>query len=648
MKKLSKYITTPIYYVNGEAHIGHAYTTFIADSIARYERLKGEETFFLTGTDEHGQKIEESAKKAGKPTQEFADEISATFKKLWDEFGISYDKFIRTTDEEHKKGVQKAFLKMYQKGDIYKGEYEGHYCVSCEAFFPETQLVDGEFCPDCGRSTTVVKEESYFFKLSNYETKLLEYYEQHPEFILPKSRANEVVNFVKGGLRDLSVTRTSFSWGVKLPKEVNDPKHVMYVWLDALLNYVTALGYGSDDTTLMEKFWPADIHLVGKDILRFHAIYWPAFLMSLELPLPKHIAAHGWWTRDGEKMSKSKGNVVHPKEVADAYGVENLRYFMLREVPFGQDGDFSQRAFIDRINSDLSNDLGNLLNRVIGMSGKYSDFVIDSKDVMQYHQNEIQKVNDVLDSLDAFMENVQPHRYLEELWKLFAIGNGIIQEAEPWAKMKAGKSDEALATVALVANILAKAAVMLSPVMPQTAQKVADALGFDIDNAAYKALVVDKELLATFTIKKIPPLFPKIEEPLMPEAPQAQPNAKEEGDRKETAKKEEDNLIEIGQFFETSLKVGTVVEAQEVPKSKKLLKLQVDLGEEKPRQIVAGIKEFYSAEELTGTQVCVVANLKPAKLMGIVSEGMLLAAKDDEGLCLIRPEKPKKAGTPIG
>jgi len=644
---LSKYITTPIYYVNGEAHIGHAYTTFIADTLARYERLKGEDTFFLTGTDEHGQKIEESALKANKPTQQFADEISATFKNLWDEFGISYDKFIRTTDEEHMKGVQKAFEVMFAKGDIYKDFYEGHYCVSCETFFPETQLVDGEFCPDCGRTTSVVKEESYFFKLSNYEDKLLKYYEEHPEFIMPKSRANEVVNFVKGGLRDLSVTRTSFSWGVKMPKSLNDDKHVMYVWLDALLNYVTALGYGSDEKDM--KYWPADVHFVGKDILRFHAIYWPAFLMSLDLPLPKHIGAHGWWTRDGEKMSKSKGNVVSPKEVADAYGVENLRYFMLREVPFGQDGDFSQRAFIDRINSELSNDLGNLLNRIIGMSGKYSDFVIDSKDVAKFHATELNKMNEVLDSLDSFIENFQTHRYLEELWKLFAIGNGVIQEYEPWVKMKNGKEDEALATVGVVANILARAAVMLHPVMPETTKTIADALSFTIDTASYKNLIVEKNLLPTFTIKKVPPLFPRVEEPLMQEAPKEEPNPpKQETKTKETPKEEEDNLITIGQFFETSLKVGTVIEAEEVPKSKKLLKLQVDLGEGEPRQIVAGIKEFYSAEELVATQVCVVANLKPAKLMGLMSAGMLLAAKDEDGLCLVRPEKPKKAGTPIG
>ncbi len=639
---MNKYITTPIYYVNGEAHIGHAYTTFIADTVARYERLKGNKTYFLTGTDEHGQKIEESAQKNSKPTQEFADEISATFKDLWDDFDISYDKFIRTTDEDHMIGVKKAFEVMYNKGDIYKDFYEGHYCVSCETFFPETQLIDGGFCPDCGRTTNVVKEESYFFRLSNYEDKLLKYYEDNPDFVLPRSRINEVKNFVKGGLRDLSVTRTSFTWGVKLPDSIGDDKHVMYVWLDALMNYVTALGYGKDEENM--DFWPASTQFVGKDILRFHAIYWPAFLMSLDLPLPKHIGAHGWWTRDGEKMSKSKGNVVSPREVSNAYGVENLRYFMLREVPFGQDGDFSQRALIDRVNSELANDLGNLLNRIIGMSAKYSDYEIDSVDVQKYHSKELDIMNKVLDSLDNFMQNLQTHRYLEELWKLFALGNGAIQEYEPWVKMKEDKKDEALATVALIANILAKAAIMLSPIMPETTNIIADTLNFEINNESYKEFICDKKLLKTFCIKKIEPLFPRIEEPLMPEAPLQEPNKVESNNDNN----EDDNLIEIGQFFETSLKIGTITEAEIVPKSSKLLKLQIDLGEDKLRQVVAGIRKSYSPEDLVGSQACVVANLKPAKLMGMLSEGMLLAAKDDDGLSLIRPEKFKKAGTPIG
>ncbi len=644
---MSNYITTPIYYVNGEAHIGHAYTTFIADAMAIYSRLQGEETYFLTGTDEHGQKIEESAQKHGKSTKEFADEISATFKNLWDGFNISYDQFIRTTDEKHKIGVQHAFKKMLDKGDIYKDFYEGHYCVSCETFFPETQLVDGEFCPDCGKTTSILKEESYFFRLSKYEKPLLEYYEAHEDFILPKSRKNEVINFVKNGLIDLSVTRTSFRWGVPLPKELNDDNHIMYVWLDALMNYITALGYGNDEA-MMDK-WPASMHLVGKDILRFHAIYWPAFLMSLDLPLPKHICAHGWWTRDGEKMSKSKGNVVDPKEVADAYGLENFRYFMLREVPFGQDGDFSQRAFIDRINSDLSNDFGNLLNRIIGMSGKYSDFAIDSVDVRKYHAKELDAVKEILAKAQTHLDVVQTHRYLEELWKAFTVANRAIEEHAPWVKMKEDKKEEALATVALVANILAKTSLVLHPVMPSTTQTVAKALGFNIDAASFERLVTKDEILEAFVIEKVPPLFPRVEEPLMQEAPAAMPNESQVVKKEKKAEVvNDDNLITIDKFFETKLTLGTIVEVEDVPKSKRLWKLQVDVGEESPRQIVAGIKEFYSADELLNTQVAVVSNLKPAKLMGMMSAGMLLAVKDDNGLSLMRPEAPRKAGSSIG
>ncbi|NLO18004.1 MAG: methionine--tRNA ligase [Arcobacter butzleri] len=642
------FITTPIYYVNDVAHIGHAYTTIIGDVLARYSRLVGYDTFFLTGTDEHGQKIEQSATAKNKSPKEYADIISGEFRKLWDDFGISYDKFIRTTDEEHKQGVQYAFMKMFNNDDIYKGIYEGHYCVSCETFFPENQLIDGEGCPDCGRSTQIVKEESYFFKLSKYQDKLLDWYQNNPESILPKAKRNEIINFVQSGLKDLSISRTSFDWGIKLPSELNEPKHVMYVWLDALMNYLTALGYGQNNENM--DYWPAKVHLVGKDILRFHAIYWPAFLMSLELPLPDHIAAHGWWTRDGQKMSKSKGNVVNPKEVADAYGLDSFRYFLLREVPFGQDGDFSQKALIDRINSDLGNDLGNLLNRVIGMSGKYSDFIVDSKDVERYHQKELGMLSELLDGIEEYIYDMQINRYLEDLWKVLFIANKAIGDYEPWNKIKEGKTDEANALVALVTNILAKVSILLHPIMPQKTISIADSLGFSINTKSYQELIKENGLLEKTTIKKVDPLFPKIEAQLLASAPVATIEEKKSTQTKEIKKEvaiSEDGLIGIEDFMKVSLKVATVIEAEEVPKSSKLLRLQVDCGEDTNRQIVAGIKEYYSPEELVGTQVCIVANLKPAKLMGLLSQGMILAAKDEDGLTLISPRNPKKSGTPI-
>lgn len=641
------YITTPIYYVNDVAHIGHAYTTIIADTLARYARLIGQETFFLTGTDEHGQKIEESAKKKGKDIKAYADEISASFRNLWDEFDISYDKFIRTTDEDHKTGVQKAFSTMYEKGDIYKDKYQGHYCISCETFFPELQLVDGEYCPDCGKSTTIVEEESYFFRLSAYEEKLLNWYKEYPECILPKSKRNEVIRFVEGGLNDLSITRTSFDWGVKLPEQFNDPKHVMYVWLDALMNYVTALGYGTDEKNM--DFWPARVHLIGKDILRFHAIYWPAFLMSLNLPLPKHIGVHGWWTRNGEKMSKSKGNVVNPKEVADAYGLENFRYFMLREVPFGGDGDFSQNALIDRINSDLGNDLGNLLNRLIGMSGKYFEGRVECDKVAQYYQAELDEVNLSIDRLEPFLFELQIHRYLEELWRPLGVANKAIDKYQPWVMIKEGKVEETMALNGLIAMILAQVSLMLHAVMPKTTQVIAKALGFEITPERFEAIIRNGAMLEPFTTERRDPLFPRVEEPLLAEKKvvEEEPKPPKKAPKVEVKKEEGISLIGIDQFFQTSLKVGTIIQAEAVAKSDKLLLLQVDLGEAQPRQVVAGIKEWYTPEELVGTQVCVVANLKPAKLMGMKSEGMLLAAKDGDGLCLIRPEKPKAIGTPI-
>ena len=625
------YLTTPIYYVNDVPHIGHAYTTIIADTIARYSRLKGIDTFFLTGTDEHGQKIEEAAKKRGKSPKEYADEISAKFKELWDEFEISYDKFIRTTDPEHIRGVKKAFLEMYKKGDIYKDYYEGHYCVSCESFIAPSQLVNDEFCPDCGKPTRIIKEESYFFRLSKYQDKILKWLKEEKP-ILPESKANEVIRFVEEGLKDLSITRTSFEWGIKLPEELNDPKHVIYVWLDALFNYLTALGYGSEDESLVKKYWPANLHIVGKDILKFHAVYWPAFLMSIGYELPKKIAAHGWWTRDGEKMSKSKGNVINPKEVADAYGIENFRYFMLREVPFGADGDFSEKALIDRINNDLGNDLGNLLNRIIGMAYKYFDGKVSSKNVEKYYLDELNEAREIIKDIEEkYIWKMQLHRFLEELWKILSIGNKAIDTYKPWELMKNGEEEKAMALIGLIANLLSMVAVYLHAVMPKTTSKIADALGFEINTEKFNEINEGK-LLEDFVIKKIPPLFPKIEKPLM---------------KKVEVKKEPENIITIDEFFKVELRVGEVVEAEEVKKSKKLLRLLVDLGEEKPRQIIAGIKEYYKPEELVGTQVCVVSNLKPAKLMGMVSEGMLLAAKDDEGLSLIRPEKKKKVGTQI-
>ncbi len=633
-------ITTPIYYVNDIPHIGHAYTTIIADTLARYSRLKGLETRFITGTDEHGQKIEEAAKSRGKSPQAYADEISGKFKTLWDEFDISYDTFIRTTDEKHKIGVQKAFETMYNNGDIYKDEYEGFYCVSCETFFTQTQLLEDECCPDCGKQTSLVKEESYFFKLSKYEDRLLAWYEEKGDCILPKGKKNEVINFVKQGLHDLSITRTSFDWGVKLPDSLNDPKHVMYVWLDALMNYITALGYGDDEKYM--DFTDNMTHLVGKDILRFHAIYWPAFLMSLDLPLPKHVAAHGWWTRNGEKMSKSKGNVVDPREVANAYGLENFRYFLMREVPFGQDGDFSQKALIDRINSDLGNDLGNLMNRIIGMSGKYNDLIIDSSKVRTYHDRELQEAEALLENIENYIYDMQLNRYLETLWKVLTIANQAITTHEPWVKIKEGKKEEALALVALVANLLARVAILLSPVMPKTCAKIAQSMHFTIDTASYHALYHDKQLLETFTIEKLPALFPRIEEERI------ETKESEKAKSEEKPKSKSDGIITIDQFFETKLKIGTILTAKEVEKSDRLLQLSVDLGENKPRQIIAGIKEYYNPADLVDTQVCVVANLKPAKIMGLLSEGMLLAAKDKEGLSLMRPEKPKRSGTKVG
>lgn len=636
---MKKFITTPIYYVNDVPHIGHAYTTIIADTLARLWRLQGDEVYFMTGTDEHGQKIEEAARARNFTPREYADEISAKFRNLWDEFEISYDEFVRTTSDEHKKTVQNAFEIMYKKGDIYKGEYSGSYCVSCESFFPENQLIDGEFCPDCGKKTRIVKEESYFFRLSNYQDALLKWYENN-DCILPKSKKNEIVNFVKSGLKDLSITRTSFDWGIKLPEIINDPKHVIYVWLDALLIYPSALGFLRDGEKM--EFWQNTTHLVGKDILRFHAVYWPAFLMSLGVDLPRHIGAHGWWTRDGKKMSKSLGNVVNPREVANAYGLEQFRYFLLREVPFGQDGDFSQRTFITRINGELCNDLGNLLGRITGMSSKYSSNEINSKNVTKFFTDELNLAQEFIENALKFINEISTSKFLEELWKVLNLANLSITKYEPWNLMKNGETDKACALVGLCANLLARVAMLLSPVMPRACDKIASALGFEISPIFYTRLIKNGEIL-DFISRQNEPLFAKVENELL----DTPPKISSEISKTTTQNEPEISQIKIDDFKKSLIKVGTILECENIAGSEKLLKFKIDLGEDAPRQIISGIAKFYTPSELVGKQVCVLANLKPAKIFGHISEGMILSAEDGK-LTLLSTLSPVKNGAIVG
>ncbi|EMV3229238.1 methionine--tRNA ligase [Campylobacter coli] len=627
-----RYLTTPIYYVNDVPHLGHAYTTIIADTLARFYRLQGHETRLLTGTDEHGQKIEQAAKIRNSTPKEYADKISSEFKKLWDEFEITYDIYARTTDTRHVEFVKAMFLKMWQKGDIYKDEYEGHYCISCESFFAKSQLINECGCPDCGKDTSLLKEESYFFKLSKYQDKILQWYDKEDP-ILPKNKKNELINFIQSGLKDLSITRTSFDWGIEIPEEIKDDKHIIYVWLDALFIYISSLDYQSQGENA--KFWPAHIHLVGKDILRFHAIYWPAFLMSVDLPLPKFIGAHGWWTKEGEKMSKSKGNVVKPKEVVDAYGLEAFRYFLLREVPFGNDGDFSESVLINRINTELGNEFGNLLNRIIGMSIKYNQGNISQEGVLEFYKNELDTAKEHLDNAINFLENLQCNRYLEELFKALSVANLAISKYEPWNLIKANKIKEANALIGLCANILAKTSLLLSPTLPKSCQKVGLALNFEISPTNYQKLILQNELL-DFKASACEALFPKIEKPLLSQ------------EEKQEVKKEEKPKIKIDDFAKIEIKVAKVIDCQNIEGSEKLLKFKLELDNKEIRQVLSGIAKYYKASDLIGKQVCVISNLKKAKIFGHESDGMILSAKSGDKLVLISPEQLVENGSLVG
>ncbi|NHB55931.1 methionine--tRNA ligase [Helicobacter pylori] len=645
-------ITTPIYYVNDIPHIGHAYTTLIADTLKKYYTLQGEEVFFLTGTDEHGQKIEQSARLRNQSPKAYADSISAIFKNQWDFFNLDYDGFIRTTDSEHQKCVQNAFEIMFEKGDIYKGAYSGYYCVSCESYCAISKADntnDKVLCPDCLRETTLLEEESYFFKLSAYEKPLLEFYAKNPEAILPIYRKNEVTSFIEQGLLDLSITRTSFEWGIPLPKKMNDPKHVVYVWLDALLNYASALGYLNGLDNKMAHFERAR-HIVGKDILRFHAIYWPAFLMSLNLPLFKQLCVHGWWTIEGVKMSKSLGNVLDAQKLAMEYGIEELRYFLLREVPFGQDGDFSKKALIERINANLNNDLGNLLNRLLGMAKKYFNYSLKSDKITAYYPKELEKAHQILDNANSFVPKMQLHKALEELFNVYDFLNKLIAKEEPWVLHKNNESEKLEALLSLIANALLQSSFLLYAFMPKSAAKLANAFNTEITPNNYERFFKVKKL-QDMILQDTEPLFSKMERiekaEKAGEALLKENQEKEKKDRKEKAPLKQENYISIEDFKKVEIKVGLIKEAQRIEKSNKLLRLKVDLGEGRLRQIISGIALDYEPESLVGQMVCVVANLKPAKLMGEMSEGMILAVRDNDNLALISPTKEKIAGSLI-
>lgn len=626
MDKKTFYITTPIYYPSDKLHIGHTYSTVAADTMARYKRFQGYDTFFLTGTDEHGQKIEDKAKAAGVTPKEYVDNIVGGIKELWKLMNISYDKFIRTTDEYHEKAVQKIFQKMYDKGDIYKGYYEGLYCKPCESFWTETQAADGK-CPDCGRPVTKEREEAYFFKLSAYADRLAKYYDEHPGFIEPQSRQNEMVNnFIKPGLQDLCVSRSSFKWGIPVP--VNED-HVIYVWLDALTNYITALGYGSEDDSLYKKFWPADVHLIGKDIIRFHMIYWPAFLMSIEEPLPEKVYAHGWVLIDGGKMSKSVGNVVDPVVLAERYGVDALRYYLLREFTFGSDGSFSNENLINRINSDLANDLGNLVSRTVAMVQKYFGGTLPTEREAGEFDDELKALalatkGDAEKELDKFNYSVA----LTNIWKLVSRTNKYIDETAPWALAKDEAKKARLAQVMYnLCESIRMISVLIAPFMPETSAEIRRQLGVSPDFTWDESGEFGKE--ETYTVVKGGIIFPRIDlEKELAELEAAQTAANPVNPLKEeilgVAK------IGIDDFAKVDLRVAKITECVPVKKAKKLLQLTLDDGTGEPRTVASGIAKWYKPEELIGKSIILVSNLKPAVLCGVESCGMILAADAGE------------------
>ncbi|NLZ37999.1 MAG: methionine--tRNA ligase [Firmicutes bacterium] len=649
MAKKTFYITTPIYYPSDKLHIGHSYTTVAADAMARFKRLTGYDVRFLTGTDEHGQKIERRAKAAGKSPQEFVDEIVAWIKKLWQALDISYDDFIRTTEERHKTAVQKIFQKFYEQGDIYKSKYEGWYCTPCEAFWTERQLVDGN-CPDCNRPVELVAEESYFFRMSKYVDKLIEHIEQNPDFIQPVARKNEMINnFLKPGLEDLCVSRTTFDWGVPVPF---DSDHVIYVWLDALSNYITALGYGSEDDQLFQTYWPADVHLIGKEIVRFHTIYWPIFLMALGLELPKKVFGHGWLLLDDGKMSKSKGNVVDPEELIKRYGSDAIRYFLLREIPFGADGHFSEEALIQRINFDLANDLGNLLNRTLAMLKKYFAGIVPAPGITTSLDEELKQAAAALPGkIEALMDELQFSGALAELWRFIARVNKYIDEAAPWTLAKSGEESRLQSVMYNLLESIRIISVLLLPFMPRTPERIWRQLGIsgEIHLQTWESILEFGKLPAGIQTVPGDVLFPRLELSAEDGTPVRQATKKDKPDTtKEVPKKgEEKKLISIDDFARLDLRVAEIKEAEPISGADKLLKLKLDVGGEE-KQVVAGIAKHYSPEELPGKRVLFVANLKPAKLRGVLSEGMLLAASDDAGnLVLATTEAPIKSGSRV-